>query len=164
MAFILTFLGAVFCLLLGIIVGAAGVIFRLVSKEIARRRKERLPTFYVNFVVKNKDEIISSEVEARDKKSKEKSKTHVNLDPLHFKVIATKEIAHKVVKDDKFMLQLSTKVAEGMKYKFTPQKIDAVGEGEKKKNNNNNNNVPSYGLAETYINSLVSSFGCQFAS
>jgi hypothetical protein len=47
-------------------------------------------------------------------------------------VRAVEDVAHSVVKDDKFMLKLATEVAKGLKYKFTPNKIDAVGEGKKK--------------------------------
>jgi len=134
MSFFLTTLGSVLCLFLGAIVGASAVIFRIASKEIARRKTERLPEFYVNLVVTNKDEIIDEKIEESRKEKLKNRKLHINVDPMDFGVRAIEDVAHSVVSDDKFMLRLATSVAKGLKAKFSPNKIDAVGEGEKRKN------------------------------
>lgn len=138
MAFFFITLGLLLCLLLGVLIGAAAVVFHLVNMEIAKKKKNtKLPEFYVNMVVTNKNDIINAQVDEHNSKHKAKDKKkkgrkfHINVNPMNFGVGAVeKTVAHAAVSDDKFMVQLSDQVAAGMKDKFSPQKIDASGEGE----------------------------------
>jgi hypothetical protein len=124
-------LGYVVGLASGVIIGAAGLTFRLVTREIDRRKNERLPEFYCNIVVTNKNEIMDQKVTERRKEAVKNRKVRINLDPMNFGVAVTQQAARQIVSDDKFMLQLAREVAKGIKYKFSPQKIDAAGEGKK---------------------------------
>jgi hypothetical protein len=120
--------GSIFFLALGVIIGAGAVIFRIVTQEIDRRKKEKLPYFFCNLVVTNKNEIIDHKVQERRTEKLKRREIPINLDPLNFGVRATEAVAHKVVSDNKFMLQLGTEVAKGIKDKFSPRNIVASGE------------------------------------
>lgn len=128
MSFLSMTVESMLCVLLGMIVGAAVVMYRLFMRETARQKnKEHCYEFYANVVVTNKNQVMDKQVE--DSHTKKVKKHKINLDPMNFGVVATEHMAHGIVKDDKFMLELATQVALGMKDKFSPQKIDAVGEG-----------------------------------
>ena len=102
----------------GTVLGVVGVLYVVASKIVRARRADksegRLPTFYINLVLKNKSEVIKESV---------KKKIGHGVFGIRQKIAGS--IASKIVTDTKFSAKVASKLAKGIPEKMALRHVDA---------------------------------------